>query len=123
MSSSHSKNQRVSIDGYDVPWTRQFLFFRIFVTLLIISFLAGSDDCQDFALVQIYFTDCVVLGVTEVQKMLAFTVDMTEALWMMKAGFLKVTVNEADHALRITYDVHAFHRYCIHNNQTVMPSV
>jgi hypothetical protein len=88
MSSSHCKNKCISINGDNVPWTRELLLFGIFVSFFIIALLTCTDNCQHFLLGEINLSDSVILGVTEIQEMLLVSVDMTDTLRMMETCFL-----------------------------------
>ena len=96
MSSSHCKQKCVSINRHNVPWTRKLLHLRILVSDLVSAFLSGTYNSHYFFCLQVYFSDCVVPGVTQVHKVTIVSKNMTSSLRMVKACFFERAIDQAD---------------------------
>jgi len=94
MSTCHSKNQCISVYRNNIPGARQFLFLWIFVSLLIISFLPCSDNCQNFFFGQINFPDCMILCVAQIKEVFLISVNMTYSLRVVEACLVVSSINE-----------------------------
>ena len=107
MDSCHCKDECISIDGHDVPWTRKSLRLRRFVALLIKALLTCSNDCEHFLGGKVDLSDGVVLGVTQIQIVLVLSVHMAQALWVMELGLTIASIHEAN--LTISYLLYELH--------------
>ena len=79
MNTCHCKDESVPVNSNDVPWARQSLRLRRFVALFIETFLPSAYHCQHFLSRQVYFSNCMVFGVTYIDKVLVFSEYMTQA--------------------------------------------
>ncbi len=85
MSAGNGNDQCVSVDSNYVPWARQLLNVRVFVTFLVPSFLPGSDHSKHFSSVQVDLSNRMILRVTDIQEMLLLPEHMANSLWVVEA--------------------------------------
>ena len=93
MCACHRNKKRVTIDGNNIPWTWQLLFLWIFITFFIFTFLSCPYYSQNFTFLDINLSYGVVLGVAQVQEVGFVSIDVADALRMMKTHFFKTAIN------------------------------
>jgi len=123
MCTSHCNQESIPVDSDNVPWTAQLLLFWHFISLLVNSFLTSANDSENFSRLKVYFSNSVVLGVTEIEEVLVISEHMTHSLRMVKASFFKSAINQTYQAFMIADDVLADHSLSVKNNYSIVSGV
>ena len=105
MRSSHSDDEGISIDSYDVPGAGESLHFGVLVPFSVPALLSSPDDSEHFPFIQVDLPDCVVIRISNVNKMLVLPVNMAESLRVVKRALVVLSVHQADVA--VSNSVHA----------------
>jgi hypothetical protein len=82
----HCKDQRVTVYCHDIPRTRKTLGFGGLVSLFVETFFASSDNGQNFFAREIYFANCVIFRVAQIQKVIALAKNVADALRVVELG-------------------------------------
>ena len=80
------KDQRVTVYCHDIPRTRKTLGFGGLVSLFVETFFASSDNGQNFFAREIYFANCVIFRVAQIQKVIALAKNVADALRVVELG-------------------------------------
>lgn len=99
MSACHGEDESVSIDSDDIPWTWQSLCFWAFVTFFIEAFLASANNSEYFFSGDVDLSDGMVFRVAEIDEVLILSVDVAQALWVVKLSFIVGTVYQPNLAV------------------------
>lgn len=109
MGDCHGEYQGVPIDCDDVPRARQSLRLRCFVALLVESFFACADHGQHIFGGQVDLSNSMILCVAQVDEVVAFAEDVTQALWVMELGLKVLSIDEADLSISdLLFKLHGF---------------
>ena len=118
MRASHRKDERISVNGDNVPRAGQSLSFRRLVSLFIESFLASADDSEHLLRCQVDFSDRVVLAVAQVQEVLVLSEDMAHALRVMELRLVVGTVDESNFS--VANLVLKLHRILVYEHDAIV---
>lgn len=121
VSARHCKDQCVSIDSANVPRRRQLLCFSRFIALFIETLFTSSDNCKYLLALEVNFSDRMILGITNVDVVIALSVNVTQALWVVELHLIVISIDQAN--LAISNDIHALHGFFIYHDQTVIRTI
>ena len=121
MSPCHGEDESVSIDSDDIPRTWQSLCFWAFVTFFIEAFLASANNSKNFFSGDVDLSDGVVFRVAEIDEMLVLSVDMAQALWVVKLSLIVSTVYQPN--LPVSDLILKCHCVFIDNNYSIVCGV
>jgi hypothetical protein len=75
------------------------LSFRRFISLFIKAFLTSANHSQNFAFFEVDFSNCVILSIANINKMLSLPVDMAKTLREMELNLLVAAVDQPHFAI------------------------
>ena len=121
MGASHSEDERIPVDGDNIPGAGESLSLWLLVAVFVEAFFASSDHGQHLLRGDVDLPNGVVLGVAEIEEVHVFAVNVAHTLRVVELCLVVGPVDEAD--LSVADLVHELHSVFIDKDDAIIGSV